>query len=181
MEEVREFSLNYISLNLKYNPMEQEICINVTTDFYAESNYDFTKNGYSTETGKLKKGSMLWLLHSQGYTVADLYNEEKRNNSIFLKSLQEEIENVSSDMNILTFFIKVSLKDYFSRKNGSVHISKNTNCGLYDPWSGAGSVLGIKLERSLTIPKKHVFDYGIDGNLGYSVNRIYGASEDFWG
>ena len=105
-------------------------------------------------------------------------------------------------MNALSFFVKLSLKEALElhelvndiqfTKNGYVKISdgkeatseitlaKETACGLYDTWNGAGSMLEIKLEKDVVLPLKYIDSASPDGCRGYSISSIYGVCGSFW-
>ena len=61
-----------------------------------------------------------------------------------------------------------------------VVLSKDTACGLYDNWSGAGSVLEIELEKDVVLPLKFISSAWPDGGRGYSVANVYGICSSFW-
>jgi hypothetical protein len=84
-------------------------------------------------------------------------------------------------MNALTFFTKMTLKEFIDYQENptDLTISIEKNCGLYDPWNGAGSVLEIELEKPVKIPKKYI-EMHIDGCRGYGVDEIYGMCSSFW-
>lgn len=115
----------------------------------------------------------------------------------FLETVIQESENVTSHMNTLTVLVKMSLQEAMHLAqviNGEAHLnksfipeertsqssvllSKDAVVGLYDPWYGSGSLFEIELVKPLEIPVKLIHDANIDGNLGYSINNIYGGLE----
>lgn len=128
------------------------------------------------------------------------FQQEKYEYSKFVKTTVQELQNVCSAMNTLIFLCKMSVKEFCELKelikseeelNKSYHyderkgtktftISKNATCGLYDIWSGGGSVLEIELEKDVVIPTKAIFDIWIDcrgcnaNGRGYDVADVYG-------
>lgn len=131
----------------------------------------------------------------------DFYDgEEYSDYSNFTRSIIQELQNACSHMNTLIFLVKMPLNEYISlrelvaseeRLNNSYTygnrkgvksftIDKNSMCGLYDIWSGGGSVLEIELEKDVTIPTKAIFDIWIDcrgckaNGRGYDVYDVYG-------
>lgn len=120
----------------------------------------------------------------------------------FIESCIQEFENLPSAMATLTFLVKMSLFDLFDvielkhkeydekgkydpRKNENsksyMVLGKETMCGLYNPWSGGGSVLEVELDKDVKLPVKYaIFD--IDGCKmhGYDIDEVYGLVGDCW-
>jgi len=150
--------------------------------------------------------AITWITRQQGYTKTQLNQAlkfKKYNDSKYLKSIREEILNCSTHMNALTFFVSISLGECFdlidkikeNNKNddtggyrtiekrkgkASIILDKRTPCGLYDCWSGAGSILDIELDKDVILPLKYISSALPDGCRGYGINNIYGMLEDFW-
>ena len=110
-----------------------------------------------------------------------------------LKSLRAEVHNCSSHMNALTFFVEMTVEQLFDLneamkdkgENGTVRkrkvtLDKSAVCGLYDNWSGAGSILEIELEKDVVLPMKYIGTALPDGGRGYSVASIYGVCSSMW-
>ena len=182
--------LDYISQNLIINyPYDhfknQKLNVNLTIDT-GDKNYEFTLNGDCGELQDIDdKSSLLWLCKTQGYDKSQLekaFSEDTE--SKFLNSVVDEIENETTSMNTLTFFLKTTLGELMelkSKKRFNIFIDKNTNVGLVDYYNGAGGILDICLEQSLIINNNIINNIEVDGlNNGYSVTSIYGISEDFW-
>ena len=182
--------LDYISENLIINyPYDhfknQKLNVNLTIDT-GDKNYEFTLNGDCGELQDIDdKSSLLWLCKTQGYDKSQLekaFSEDTE--SKFLNSVVDEIENETTSMNTLTFFLKATLGELMelkSKKRFGIFVDKNTNVGLVDYYNGAGGILDICLEQSLIINNNIINNIEVDGlNNGYSVASIYGISEDFW-
>jgi hypothetical protein len=129
------------------------------------------------------------------------YLDRKVQKDKFIESCVQELENLSSYMGTLTFLVKMSLFQLFDlleiqkaeyiseakydpRKNPSksyLTLGKSTMCGLYNPWSGAGSVLEIELDKDVDIPIKFC-EFCVDGckMRGYDVNEVYGLTGNCW-
>jgi len=111
---------------------------------------------------------LVWLMQQQGYemgAITDFVLNENFQNSKLLESTYQECINTTTCMNALAFFVKLSLRgalDLYeiinnpgsNKSNGEaiesadpkptgIIIGKDTPCGLYDAWNGAGSLLGI--------------------------------------
>lgn len=109
-------------------------------------------------------------------------------------------------MNALTFFVEMTVEQLFDlheaiKENGKndpplekdayrcvwerkgrkkIVIDKDAVCGLYDTWSGAGSVLEINLEKDVVLPLKYVSSALPDGGRGWSVANVYGVCSSMW-
>lgn len=55
-------------------------------------------------------------------------------------------------------------------------------CGIYDPWIGGGSVLGIELPADVIVPADMVWSVWIDGTKmhGYDPGEVYGLCKSAW-
>ena len=95
-----------------------------------------------------------WLLETQGYTEDDLHNEDKRQESVFLESLYDELY----DMSDLSNYQLVAIPDSnnwnaivaLCRKEDAI-IRKSTTFGLFDSNNGGGSLMGITLEKDIFV------------------------------
>lgn len=186
---VREWVLEHIYFNFPYDHyLKQTIAVNIVVDT-GNGNYDFTLNNFASYNSRPnekieKESSIYWLVKQQGYAKHHLYKavrEQNFSDSKFMKSIYEECINVTTHMNALVFFVKMTLGEYLDyRENPSdITVKANTNCGLVDFWSGAGSILEIELEKAVTIPEKYV-QIHVDGARGYGVDNIYGMMSSFW-
>lgn len=142
------------------------------------------------------ESSILWLARKQGYNKTKLYNYlykpnyAKKHPSEFLRSVGQELENVCSHMNILIFAKHFTLEELLRMhteegKREPLKISKNTSCGLFDPFNGSGSVLEIELEKDMTIDRRWVEGIHLDDALGgghrfYGIDDVYGMMDSFW-
>ena len=195
-DEIREFVDANVSWYLEDHAFEgQVLCVNIMLDA-GDANYDFSLNSATYPACYGKKGAeihdeagILWLAWSQGYTYNQLFNAlnyDEFGGSVFLETLRDELGNTTTSMVPVTFFLKASLgyllyiHDYV-KKGKSIHITKDTSCGLFDPWNGAGSILEIELEKNIEIPAKYIDSIKPDGCRGqYSVADTYGMLEMFW-
>jgi len=198
-EEHEEFIIEYVQEHIYFNfPYDQYMQTTVNMNIRVDSgdgDYDYTLNNfahghYSTidEEGIDSESSLLWLAEQQGYTKEELeaatinYMEEgEEPTSKLLKSIIVESENVTSHMNALTFFVKMTLQDYitFIDNKHDLLLSKNVSCGLLDSWQGAGGLLEIELEKDITIPFDMAYLYA-DGTSGYGADEIYGLFDKHW-
>ncbi len=188
-DELMEWVEENVSFNFPYDHyLKQSVCVNVSVET-GESNYDYTLNNLvECSQGKHWKlsneGSLVWLAKQQGYNKVQAKKAIKNPGSIeskFLKSIFEESNNVTTHMNQLVFFVRMSLGEYIDLKEDPREfvVSRNTRCGLVDFWNGAGSILDIQLEKNVLIPAKKLTMH-IDGAVGHSVGEIYGLLNSFW-
>lgn len=190
-EEVLEWIYKHLYLEFSVDEIMERSLFNMAISINTgDWNYDYTLNKHLI-TGNFKdaygaKGeiaSILWLVRQQGYTDRDLFNAIESDNKIenkFLDSVVDELINITSSMNKLVFFKRMSLSEWeeIDEKKQDLIISKNTNTGLVDYWLGAGSIINIKLEKDVVIPYEQL-EMRVDGSIGqYSVYDIYG--HDFW-
>jgi hypothetical protein len=186
---ILEFIRENVDFNFPYDHfLNQDIKVNLLLDT-GDGNYDYTLNNFSSynagkDEGISEESSILWLVQQQGYTKEQLLQAVigEFNGSKFLKSISTECANVTTHMNALTFFVSMTLKEFIGLEdNGydNLVLGANSNCGLYDPWSGAGSCLEITLEKDVVIPAKFIQAH-VDGCRGYGVDEIYGMNSGFW-
>jgi hypothetical protein len=133
-----------------------------------------------------------YLIQGQGYSDKD-FNETLVNNQRdkFLQSVREELRNMSSGSNYMSFFVELEYKDLPRLYNKIcnpkdpnyedvkyITLEAGTTCGFYDPWNGGGSLLNITLQQLMSIPLEHIHSIAPDGYLGYKVADIYGDFPD---
>lgn len=126
-----------------------------------------------------------WLLGTQGYTEDDLHNEDKRQESVFLESLYDELY----DMSDLSNFQLVAIPDSnnweaivaLCQKKGAI-IRKTTTFGLFDSVHGGGSLMGITLEKDIYVddqtPIHRVTIQEGKEWLDYTPSTVYGFNRD---
>ncbi len=154
-----------------------------------------------------EEASILWLARQQGYNKRQLNSAMKKSifaGSKLLETLRCEVINCHTHMNALTFFVKMTVKELFAlqeaiadntkndiedggyktvqkrRGRRKLTLSKDTACGLYDTWSGGGSLLEIELEKDVELPLKFISTALPDGGRGWSAANVYGMCSSFW-
>lgn len=201
--------------NVRY-PMDhylkQDVYINIEIDV-GDANYDFTPAkcypAYQEDPDDRihERSPLLWLAKQQGFTKTQLWKamtDKEFCGSKFLESVWQEMANVASHMNTLTFLWKTSLEEAIAlaelvhyKENveeasnnryepyrlpycGYIVLDKKTPCGLYDSWNGGGSLFEIELDKDVRLPARFIFRALPDGAHGYSIGSCYGVCGKFW-
>lgn len=178
--------------------LAQKFCANILIDT-GDGNYDFVLNSvYPAYCGDYdevidEKASLVWLARTQGYSKDELWmtlqEGDITDEKSFLKSVRAEVANETGHMNILVFLVEltleqlINLKGVLSKSESQekyLVVDKDTMTGLYDPWYGGGSILGIQLEKGVKIPFKYIRSILPDGGDGYGIKDIYGMCESVW-
>ena len=193
-ETAWEFLTEMVEVRLpEQHFLDQEIHVDILVDT-GDANYDFICNNIAPAWGGCDpdaapaEASIFWLAGQQGYCMervtAALKGEETR--SAFLESLVREVENEASSINVLTFLCTMTLKQWIevreAGRRGALRIEKDAVCGLFDPWSGAGSTLDLELEHDVVLPIELVHEITPDVCLyRYGVDEVYGLVGRAWG
>lgn len=175
----------------------QEFCFNIIVS-NGDDNYDFWLNEHIVdEDGKVdenaEKAGLVWLAKQQGYTLEELIefmkDEEYVNSNKFISSLVAEIFS-GYGCEALTFCVKMTLGQAIALKermkenpSGSIVLDKKVECGLFDPWSGGGSVLEIACEKDVEIPFENIWKFYIDERRSSrydSIHNVYGTDSSLW-
>lgn len=120
----------------------------------------------------------------------------------FVESCIQELENFPSHMGTVTFLVEMPLLQLFdlldlqkaeydpkaefdprlNKSESYILLDKATMCGIFDPWSGGGSVLEIELDKDVKLPVKYA-KICIEGckEYGYDVDEVYGLCGSAWG
>ena len=175
----------------------QEFCFNIIVS-NGDDNYDFWLNEHIIdEDGNVdqdaEKAGIVWLAKQQGYTldqvVEVLKDEDNVSTNEFLASISSEVYN-GYGCEALTFCVKmtlgqaIALKEKMeSNQNGSIVLDKRATCGLFDMWSGGGSILNIACEKDVEIPFKNIWKFYVDksrSNRYDSIHNVYGTDNSLW-
>lgn len=162
-ENLLEDCINDLSINVNAKQLLSQSSIDDLT-IYFETNSDIMLNFIYmiNKDNNLKfltdkqYTALDWLLESQGYTRSDLVSVSKRNSSIFLKSLYEEISNHRSSIwynliavpNTTDYAILLKLS-----RRGNVIIKKSTRFGLFNTHMNDACGINITLEKDIIINK----------------------------
>lgn len=175
----------------------QEFCFNIIVS-NGDDNYDFWINEHIVdEDGNVdenaEKAGLVWLAKQQGYTldqvVEVLKDEDNVSTNEFLASVSSEVYN-GYGCEALIFCVEMTLGQAIALKermesnpNGSIVLDKRATCGLFDMWSGGGSILGITCEKDIEIPFENIWKLYIDerrSNRGDSIHNVYGTDSSLW-
>ena len=189
--------------------LKQDFHTNIMVDT-GDGNYDYVLNSvypaYSGRRGETidDKASIVWLAKQQGYSKTQLKNAlslgDMREPEGFLQSLRVEVANESTSMNMLVFLARMTLEElieinklvklqdrngrkYDARERpycGYILIDKETETGLFDSWSGGGSLFEIELEKDVRLPIRYIRSALPDGGDGYSLDEVYGMCGSCW-
>ena len=175
----------------------QEFCFNIIVS-NGDDNYDFWLNEHIIDDDgnvdkDAEKAGLVWLAKQQGYTLEELVKILKDGDAAepktFLETVLQEVAN-GYGCEALTFCVKMTLGQAIALKekmesnpNGSIVLDKRVECGLFNPWSGGGSVLGIACEKDVEIPFKNIWKFYIDArrsNRYDSIHNVYGTDSSLW-
>lgn len=177
------------------------------SDTYLHSETDYVEN---------TDNALTYLIHQQGHTVEELfekvYSEEpeitendskealtetKGRDADFIQSVANEINEgyyggIMGELTALTSASGeklIDLLENISKGEEYIMLSKETEIGLFNEWSGSGSVLEISPEKDIIIPANMVRNIQIErtpndgkvlSNDGYSVDEVYGLIGSVW-
>ena len=197
-EDIRDEIMDIIYVDYPVDWAEdQEFCFNIIVS-NGDDNYDFWLNEHIVdEDGKVdenaEKAGLVWLVKQQGYTLEELVkilkNGDIEKPKTFLETVLQEIAN-GYGCEALTFCVKMTLGQAIALKeqmesnpNGSIVIDKRATCGLFDMWSGGGSILDICCEKDVEIPFENIWKLYIDerrSNRYDSIHSVYGTDSSLW-
>lgn len=184
-------------------------CGNFNTDFTEDNVLNYYGNGSISPLSSMlwlaktqKKAVKLRKACASIYRKDGNYVTREVHEDRFVESCIQEFENLPSHMGTLTFLLKIKLLDLFdlielqkrefddngkydprlnTKSKSYIVIDKNTECGLFDPWSGGGSVLEVRLDNDVRLPIKYAL-FTVDGvkTYGYDVDEVYGLIDSCW-
>ena len=152
------------------------------------------------------RASLVWLAKTQGYSKEQLQHalntlEDSLERHGFLETVYDELINCCVPLPALIFPVKmtlgklIELQEIINKRDedgyhwepedrkdcGSIVVSKDVECLLYDSWNGGGSCWGIQLEKDVEIPIKLICDAKPDGaRRDYSIEACYGCDSSCW-
>ncbi len=197
-EMIREEFMDIVYIDYPEDwALGQEFCFNVIVS-NGDDNYDFWLNERIVDEDRkvdenAEKAGLVWLAKQQGHTLEEivevLKGEDNVSTNEFLASVSSEVAN-GYGCEALTFCVKMTLGQAINLKekmksnpNGSIVIDKRATCGLFDMWSGAGSILDISCEKDVEIPFENIWKFYIDERRSRnydSIHNVYGTTDAFW-
>lgn len=159
-------------------------------DAYADIEYDFIEIFDEPEFLTNERNTPIdWLMETQGYTREDLVSEEKREKSVFLTTLYEELFDYMNGLEGCQLIAIPDSDDFEAilnltrRKN--VKINKGTNFGFFNRIHGSGCGLSIEIEKDIIIdetsPIYEVTLKTYNNSWNYSPDAVYGLARKFHG
>lgn len=197
-EMIREEFMDIVCVDYPEDwALSQEFCFNIIVS-NGDDNYDFWINEHIVdEDGNVnkdaEKSGLVWLAKQQGYTLEELVeilkNGDIEEPKTFLETVLQEVAN-GYGCEALTFCVKMTLGQAIALKermkenqSGSIVLDKRVECGLFDLWSGEGSVLEIACEKDVEIPFENIWKFYIDekrSNRYDSIHNVYGTDSSLW-
>lgn len=185
--------------------LKQEFDVNLMIATPKEANGDMASynvlNYYGEYSGEIEEDcALIWLADQMGrkksvlraiHSVAKRHGDDIGRTvykNPFVESVIQELENHSNCMGGITFLVKMSLSELIKLEemkkqgNGSISISRNADCGIFNPWVGGSSCLEIALPKDVEIPTGMIWDAWIDGTKKhtYDVGDVCGLSSLAW-
>lgn len=159
-------------------------------DAYADIEYDFIEMFDEPEFLTNERNTPIdWLMQTQGYSREDLISEEKREKSVFLTTLYEELFHYMNGLEGCQLIAIPDSDDFEAilnltrRKN--VKINKGTNFGFFNRIHGSGCGLSIELEKDIIIDENSpIYEVTLkqhNSSFDYSPNPVYGLARRFHG
>lgn len=145
--------------------------------------------------GEELDNGLTWLVDQQGYSIDELkgvvldygsqgYDACRKAHGAFLSSVASELLDFGNVQGAVTALASVSLNDMAKllEPQSDLVLPKDTTIGIFAPWVGGGSTLGIQLEKPLAIPHSLRFGIQIEGAdcHGCTANSVYGLSDGAW-
>lgn len=194
----------YVDIMVDTGDMNYDFTCNNILNYYSRGcNGEIDKNSSILWLAKTqKKATKLRKACKAQYRNDGYYVDREKETDKFIESVIQELENATSHMNGLTFLVKMKLfvlfdlkeaikveeklNDYYTAEDrkgkGYIILDKSTMCGLFNTWSGGGSVLEIELDRDVKLPIKYIFNAWVDGNkpYGWDIDEVYGLCGSAW-
>ena len=140
--------------------------------------------------------SLTYLIHQQGYSTEDVYNEllgfSKDNTSTFINGIYTDITNNASEaLSELGVYVALSGKDILDfcnklkEEKGYIVVNKNTNIGIFNEWSGTCGYPDKYLEKDFVFPIDMIRNIQIEGVRNreheYTIDDVFcGLVGEFW-
>ena len=172
--------------------LKQEFRVPIMVDTGAESNVDFTLNGFDDKGFIDQRSGIAWLIEQQGHRKSEIeLDTERDSKSEFVNSTFDAVNFQTGHISTLTFLATMTLEQLIKLNSkwkpadmpGTITISKDSFTLLFSPWDGAGSDF-IELERDVELPVNMIWKAlpdcprRVGGNWG--VDETYGLIGKAW-
>lgn len=182
-----EWNREYSSIPTVKDRLWEETAAAQTTAGYPHGDLESIFDDLDVEY--FENNSATWLIHSQGYTLEDVFIGEE--STPFLDSIRDEFANLTSSTARLVCCATVSFNAFceLHAENGASYAVGSPGAhehfisGFFDKMNGGGSVLGVELERPLVINHSVISEIQVEdarGGYGYTVGETYGFASDAW-
>ena len=172
--------------------LKQEFYVPIMVDTGAESNADFTLNGFDNKGFIDPRSGIAWLIEQQGHSKSEIeLDTERDSENEFVNSTFDAVNYQTGHLSTLTFLVTMTLEQLIKLNSkwkpadmpGTITISKDSFTLLFDPWCGEGSDF-IELERDVELPVNMIWEAlpdcprSVGGNWG--VDETYGLTGEAW-
>jgi hypothetical protein len=184
-----------------------DVCVDMflTDDVYEEWNHDCARLGMlvsqyqndELEEDEPTECGLTWFMRRSGLDPVRVltHNDE----SEAARRVQNELANAQGAGELVCVLASMPFSQWLEaacalldddkreRPKTLVIEGHGLTAGLFDPWSGGGSVLEMDVEEPFVVSTKHVYDLALDErNLtgtrvqGYSIHNVYDTYDDAW-
>lgn len=197
-QEIMDALIDAVPFNIPFKSFDEFVNFDVFLNNPDAANTEYSED-YVTrdENDKVVEVSseIAKFLELQGHSAEEYINyvnDENAERNEFFEALSEEIDNANSGCQIV-FLVKASIMEMAKaiQDKGVITIPEDATCGLVGTGNGSGSLLEMKLEKSITgsiVDKSKPSYQSREGLLDpfyyegyrYNVNEIYGLVNSAW-
>lgn len=193
-DEILEILRDNVQITAPYTHfLNQDVRVTLIMDT-GDGNYDYSINN---SVPFQQKSAVAWLASTQGISLERLnaaLSSDCEKNTIFLKSLSDELNEASDYNYAVTFLVKMPLSRLLRLNSlmrmkglsdrGRIVLKRDTVVGLFDFFNGAGTPFEIVLDHDITVPISMIRSATPDTNkcqgVRWSVGEAYGMSHSVW-
>ena len=203
-EAARDYLFDNYEIRPPYEElMGQEVDVNILLGTPEEKDLDFSSLHDMrldlAETGAVSQeapdNALTWLVGQQGYTYGELqdaashygkwgFDAAEITSGTFLASVANELSNFPNIMGTIAVLARIPLEDIpkLSAPGNQITVPENATVGIFAPWVGGGSMLGIQLDRPLAIPTEMIFETQFESanSRAFTVLQVYGLGQEAW-
>lgn len=142
-------------------PNRQSFALDMTADEFTQV---LATHSADELQESLNKTMIPWLIQSQGYELADLYDNEKIANSKFLASVHKDMKEMSANNFVgyeLVFIAgntdaSIDTISEAINENGDIALDKDVEVGFHNRIHGYATGQFIELEQPVVIPNEYI-------------------------